>query len=190
MMNVEKIQAEILGTKENWLFLFVVGISQYNEFLESLMDFLVNELKMSGVYVTLNKPYEDLIRLLDKEKISKDSVFFIDAVTEMVGGTAVEGKKCKYLGSPADLTGLGIAVTEAINALSGKEKIFVIIDSLSSLLIYNSPESVVRFSHFLVSKLRVSNISAAIIASSDIDKHTLTSVSQFCDKTIEVDKMK
>ncbi len=93
--------------------------------------------KMPGIYVSLNKTHESIENLLKKEKINTNKLFFIDCVTS-------EQKRDDVLHiSPRELGKLSSAISTFIKDIPGKK--FLLIDALSTLLIYNDENKVARF---------------------------------------------
>jgi KaiC/GvpD/RAD55 family RecA-like ATPase len=96
-----------------------------------------------GVYVTLNKPYATLLKSFSKSGISVESVFFVDEITDVP--STQEDATHAYLGSGVDLSNLSISISKAIKQI--EEDRFLLLDSLSTLLIYYDAKAVVRFAH-------------------------------------------
>jgi len=70
-------------------------------------------------------------------------------------------------------------------ALPGKEK-FLFFDSLPTLLLYNSVETVARCVHFLDIKMRVWKVKGIIISlERQANKEPIDELSQFCDVLID-----
>jgi hypothetical protein len=65
--------------------------------------------------------------------------------------------------NPTNLTDLGIAVTEVLKENSG-EKICILYDSISTMLIYLSSLNISKFIHFVTNKLRLMDISGVFLA--------------------------
>jgi len=152
----------------------------------SLLDILTNKMKEKGIYVTINRPFNSLTELLEKNKIKTKNIFFIDAITLTVVGEAEEVPNCLFINSPNSLTELGIALGEAFKAMKTKEDRFIFFDSLSTLLIYNQSKSVSRFAHFLTGKMREWRIKGVLISlQKNTDEKLIGQVSQFCDRIIE-----
>jgi len=90
-----------------------------------------------GIYVSLNKTHESIENILKKEKISTNKLFFIDCVTS-------EQKRNDVLHiSPRELDKLSSAISTFIKDIPGKK--FLVIDALSTLLIYNDENKVAQF---------------------------------------------
>jgi len=112
------------------------------------------------IYVTTNKPCSLLIPLLKKSGVNSNNFFYIDCISKQVGAD------CKYsnaifLDGPQWLTLISISITEAIKHSSGEAIIFF--DSISQLLNYNNPLSVIKFWTFVINKAKLSNVDLVIL---------------------------
>jgi hypothetical protein len=91
----------------------------------------------SVIYVSLNKGFEKMGELFDEEDVNKKKIFFIDCVSsEVVSGNVL------YV-SPRELGKLAYGIRSFVDEIEG-EKV-VVIDGLSTLLIYNSENNVAAF---------------------------------------------
>ncbi len=170
----------------------VADAEEYNKVTLKLMKYFANEKKIPGVYVTLNKPYSAIKTNFDSEKINSKLFIFIDGIT--ASSTHVtEPKKdsnCLYIPNPENLTDLSIAISEAMNSLPSKEK-FIFFDSITTLLIYNKPESVVKFTHFLAGRMREWNVNGLILSlTSDTKSDAFQKIVLFADNVINFSKKK
>lgn len=111
----------------------------------STIEYLSNELNLSGVYITLNRHYKEILKCLEENKINTKKLFFIDGTSEDEPKT----NNCIFLRSKNSLTELSLAITETCKNDAVK---FIFFDSLTTLLLYNSAETVERFIYFLISK--------------------------------------
>jgi archaellum biogenesis ATPase FlaH len=90
-----------------------------------------------GIYVSMNKTQRSTEELLKKGKISTERLFFIDCVT-------TEKTRDDVLHvSPEQLDLLATAISAFIHDIPGEK--FLIIDALSTLLIYNNENKVAKF---------------------------------------------
>ncbi len=150
--------------------------------ISALLRSLLSDKNAAGVYVTINRSYKTLMNEFDP-KIS-ERLMFVDMVTEETGGEK-KGSNCIYLHSPTSLTDLAITLDTAMNSIEAEEK-FVIIDSVSALLIYNSPQVVEKFAHFIANKLRRWEAAGILVAfSKELDEKMKSVLSQFCDEVVE-----
>ncbi|MBL7160608.1 MAG: hypothetical protein ISS93_02015 [Candidatus Aenigmarchaeota archaeon] len=137
-----------------------------------------------GLYITVNQPYKRLLQLLDNNKIPTDRMFFIDCVTRMAGGTSKRENNCIFIASPSGLTELGIAISQALESFPDKKK-YIYMDALSTLIIYNTAGSIAKFSHFIMSKIKILGVSGVFIAArKEVDEQLIAQIAQFCDKVI------
>lgn len=92
---------------------------------------------MPGIYITLNKSQRRIEEILKKAKIDTKKLFFIDCVTS-------EKTKNDVLHIPPDrLDLLSSAIHSFLKDIKGQK--FLILDALSTLLIYNDENKVARF---------------------------------------------
>lgn len=165
--------------------LVLIGAGNYMRAMPTAVAVFANKKNYHGIYVTVNKPYVALVEQFKKAGISTDRMFFIDAVTKMVGGASKPSENFLTIGSPQFLTEMSIAVSQAAAALPKGEK-FLIFDSISSLLIYNNAGTVARFLHFLTGKLREWEMRGVFLAVDTEVKEILPYISQFVDDTVHI----
>jgi KaiC/GvpD/RAD55 family RecA-like ATPase len=140
--------------------------------------------KKSCIYVTVNKPYASLIKILNQHEINTERIFIIDGITPTSAGNK-EKENVIFIGNPRELTSISISTISAIKNLP-KEKV-LFFDSLSTLLIYNDSGSVTKFAHFLINKMKSLEISGVIISlEKEMDEKMRSQISQFVDKVVEI----
>jgi hypothetical protein len=139
--------------------------------------------------ITTNQLYEILKKNYEKNGISMEKIYVIDAVTKYARGSEPGPvKNCRFISNPSNLTDMGIAVTESLKELEGK-KTCLLYDSLNSSLIYISSQNVTKFIHFVTSKLRLMNFSGIFLAvEKGLDPDVLTKLTLFVDVVIDTDQ--
>jgi hypothetical protein len=138
------------------------------------------------VVITTNFPYSILAKLYAGQGIDMNKVSFIDAVTRNSIGSAenIPGV-VRFINNPANLTDMGIAVTEALKDHSGK-KVCILYDSISTMLIYLSSPNISKFIHFVTNKLRLMDISGVFLAvEKGLDPMLMTQLTTFVDTVID-----
>ncbi len=134
--------------------LLETGQENYLWTVELILKDLVNHRKMPLIYVTINRPYESLRALFLKKKIDLRLMMFIEAIPgKKTKGLNPSTSNCLSLGGPYNLTDISLAISEALSAISQENKV-VIIDSLDAFLHYGSTTTILRFMHFILSKIR------------------------------------
>ncbi|MBX0294593.1 DUF7504 family protein [Haloarcula nitratireducens] len=131
----------------------------------------------------------DYRTLFDEPAI--DTVGIVDAVTRHRGHAVEPDGYTKYVSSPRDLTELGVKFAEFVRSyyVEGRvERMCAFLDSLTTLLLYTTLQTVFRFTHVFAS--RVENADALglyTIESTVHDGETLDALTKLFDGTITVD---
>ncbi len=174
------------GVKDlkEYIALATVGAKNYQDTNILLVKHLTKDKNTPGVYVTLNKPFENIKKEFEKKGVNTKLIIFIDAVTKTSGGKTEKTKNCLFIGNPENLTDISVAMDQAVRSLPGKDR-FLFFDSLSTLLLYNRIETVAKFIHFLAGKMRVWKVKGVIISLEKTDKELIEELSQFCDVVID-----
>ena len=150
---------------------------------------LIKEISSQGyhtIIVTINFPYNILSKLYSENGVDIKTVSFIDAVTRNSIGSAenIPGV-VRFINNPANLTDLGIAVTEVLKENSGK-KVCILYDSVSTMLIYLSSQNISKFIHFVTNKLRLMDLSGVFLAvEKGLDPMLISQLTTFVDKVID-----
>jgi len=139
--------------------------------------------------ISLNQPYDTLKRSYEKNGVSMEKVFIIDTVTKYaMGRDHGSVDNCRFLNNPADLTDLGIAVTTVLGTLKG-QKVSLLFDSVNAMLIYISSQNIMKFIHFVTTKLRLMDFSGIFLAvEKGLDPEVFTQLMLFVDRVIDVDE--
>ena len=184
MVNIKKEMHKLNSFKE-FVALATVSAKDYQKTNLSMIRHFTDELNVPGIYVTLNKPYSAMLTHFKKAKIDSRLIIFIDAITKITGGKIKKEKNCLFIGSPENLSDISIAMDQAVRALPGKNK-FLFFDSLNTLLMYNSVETVIKFIHFLAGKMRVWKVKGIIISlKKKSNDELIDELTQFCDVTFD-----
>jgi archaellum biogenesis ATPase FlaH len=173
------LQHDLFNTQST---LILIPSNKYNEIIATVPQ------QISGskiCYITLNKTYNALIDLFgNNPNIDLNNFIFIDGITKSIG--KVENQdNCYYVSSPQALTELSIVVAEFLKYQFD----YVIVDSLTTLLIYQkSEEAVLKFLSNLVHKIKESG-SRGIFYALNISNHNLLiqESSMITDKIIDLD---
>ena len=137
--------------------------------------------------MTVSKPYNTIINILNKSGIKTDRIFFIDCITSLSTSSSVmRAGNCVFC-QPQALTNISIALTNAIESLPKDNDKLLILDTLSTLMLYNEAGTVTRFAHVLTGKLRAWGVKSIILTlEEETDKKIIAQLGQFCDKTITI----
>lgn len=157
-----------------------------------IADFLKFSRNEKGIYVSSNRPTNDLIeKFLTynfdlREALEAGRVCVIDLMSRSVGANEVEGSI--YVSSPSELSATQMAIEKAFERIDGETgKTWLLLDSISTLLVFNSPEALLQFLHFLIGRLRVLQFNGIIFTvEGSVEEKTLSTIRQFCDMVIKL----
>ena len=149
----------------------------------------LTEMDYTIVVVSTNVPSELQIAQYEKEGINTSNLFFIDMITAYA-----KGKKQKdtdqihYIDRPGDLTKDGILITRQITERQG-EKVAFLFDTINTMLIYSNQLSVSRFIHFVINKLRLTDLKGFfIMVEKSIDTNLVADFEMLADISIPRDE--
>jgi archaellum biogenesis ATPase FlaH len=164
--------------KQGKIIVFVVSNKNYIDRINDI-TLAVTKTSKNVIYVSLNKPYNILVETFEKKKIDVKKLSFIDCVSGRV--SKPKDFKVSFVSSPKALTELSITMNEMLKPAVDA----MIFDSLSTLLVYDDPSTVVKFAHSVISKIRTTNKEFVIVSlSEDADKNVLKDIGMFVDKVV------
>lgn len=170
------IKSEI---KNNNVILIVTPGVEYNNLI---VDMAKSVSGKNVCYVTLNKTFDSLKELFDKNKINYEKFVFIDGISKTIKNMPDQAKACYFISNPAALTELSLKINSLIN--HGFE--FIVFDSITSLLVYEKNAPVSRFIGSVVAKVRESKVKGLFYALDLKDQENLIQeISMFVDKVVK-----
>lgn len=141
------------------------------------------------IVVTTNQPYAILKKAYEKDGIDLSRLGFIDAITRYaVGEVPMGAKGVRFTSSPSDLTQLGIAISDSLKDMGGR-KAAILLDSVSTMLIYLPSANLSKFIHFISSKLKILDMAGIFLAVEDgLDPTLLSQLTTFVDQVVNMDR--
>lgn len=136
-------------------------------------------------YISINKPAEKVAEILGQDKIDTEKFLFIDAVNQDVNEITIYNNFA-LINSPSDLEKFKNGLYEILD----KEKFdCVVFDSLSTMLIYQEANIVIRFMHDLIKRLTIANSAGTFTClSEDVNTVLVKDVAMFVDRVIWASK--
>jgi hypothetical protein len=177
-----KVQGYLSTFKPGTSNLILVRVGDYNSAARSLLQYF-QHVKAPGVYVTINKPYTDLLKGLT---IVPENVHYVDSITALTGRGTPDTLHVTYLDSPLALVEMNLAIADELKKIASNTK-FLILDSISTLLVYNSSQSVEKFCHTVIAKNRNENvIGVFLMIDSEEHRSVVDTLAQFVDNVVFV----
>jgi archaellum biogenesis ATPase FlaH len=127
-----------------------------------------------GIYVSLNKNHKSVEAILKKEKINTKNIFFIDCIT------SEKEREDVIIVQPSQLDKLAYAIKSFINEVKGKK--FLVIDALSTFLIYNDENKVAAFIKQTIEYASQNNVEVVAFSPKTKGEELLNKIFNFFDK--------
>lgn len=113
------------------------------------------------VYVAVDQPYTTLVSSLGQAGVQVDDVAFLDTVSLLDGHAPPRRPgNVLFVRSPTMLEMIAMRIEQLI---SGRPRVHVVVDSLTTLALYNDPLPVQEFTHFLANRLRLHGAEASLL---------------------------
>ena len=152
----------------------------YSNVAKEIVPYLAEKFSKIG-YITINRPYATIVKEIQEQGLQTDKFYFVDAITATVQSPPVVDN-CIFINAPSDLTDLGLAFSSLLSD-HGCDVIFV--DTISTLIVYKDIGAVTKFVHNLVTKSRVNNKKAVLLAVRQDSEKLLQDLNMFVDAVIE-----
>jgi len=112
------------------------------------------------------------------------SLAFIDCYTWTLGTGAPAGRKDTLVSGPAALNDLAIGIGQALAEAGDADKC-IAIHSVSTLLLYNSPDTVFKFVQFTGARLKSANATTLFFLEDGMhDEKVVTTIKHLTDKVL------
>lgn len=162
---------------------------KYDLLVDLLTEGLAND--EAGLFVTTNQDAEAVFEDFEgRVGQHADALRFVDCVSDRQGGPSpFDSEMVEYVSSPADLTGIGIGVSEQLRrtAEADYRRTRVGFYSLSTLLMYAELETVFRFLHVLTGRIEsIEGLGMFAIDPTTHDRSTINTLKQLYDGVIEL----
>jgi hypothetical protein len=129
----------------------------------SLIEPLITEFEMQGVYISASRGALELINTLNEIGVATDNVHFIDCVSSaLLGGTESTFPNISFIDSPIMLESILLRTLYHLNTIPADSK-FVILDSVNALAIYNEERMLAEYLHTLINTFRARDVLSVIM---------------------------
>jgi archaellum biogenesis ATPase FlaH len=154
--------------------------NRHGDLLEAIFDSICRNTHTTWTYVTVSKTFDYLSKTF-REGTKQNNIKFIDCISR-AAGISDAANNCIYIESPVMLEKI---ILEILNNFKGMKRDldkYIIIDSLSALIIYNDPGIIREFVSLVMNRSRAENIHVvSILVEEEMDSSKLI---QLNDKII------
>jgi hypothetical protein len=179
----KQLKTQLSDVKKSSIVLISMESQQHTEAVSSVLKVFVNDMKMGGIYVSVSKPYEQITKAMELAKVRSSNLFFIDCISHMAGKLPEKAENAVFIENPSSLEEISLYIDKLMVRIP--EPKFILLDSLSSLLIYNNERSVEEFTHLVINKMRLENVGGIIVSIKQKEAEALTNtLIPMCDREI------
>ena len=159
--------------------------NNYFDLIQALFEYMCSRPEDAWVYVTITKPYENIVKQFGDLSEYKN-IKFIDCISRAAGISTVD-QNCVFIESPTMLEKLGLEIINIFKEVDENTNKYLVFDSLSTLIIYNDPEIITEFFYHMANRTRAKNIHSIslVIEEEGVDKH-LNKLIYLNDKILKV----
>ncbi len=136
--------------------------SNYADLSQAVFELIKQDSDSAWVYVGVTKPFYTLVKqygFLDELNNFK----YIDCISR-AAGISNDSSNCIFLESPSLLEKLGLEIINVFKDVDKNRRKYLLIDSLTNLIIYNDPELVTEFFYHIINRTRARDIHTVSIA--------------------------
>jgi len=163
----------------------ILPASNYPDLIQALFERIHNASDEAWVYITVTKPCNTLINEYEFLRDAKN-IRFIDCISRAAGITHASSN-CVLVESPTMLEKLGLEIMNVFKEVDDGTERYLVIDSLTNLIVYNDPEIVTEFFYHIINRTRAKNIHTISLAIEEegLDKY-LNRLIYLNDKILKV----
>lgn len=146
--------------------------NRHDDLLEALFNFMLSNPNDVWTFVTASDTYDHISKTF-KEISEHSNIKFIDCISRAAGVSELQSN-CTYVESPTMLEIVSLEIMNNFCGVDDEVEKYVVIDSLSALMIYNDSEVIREFVSLLMSRARSRNIHiVTILVEEEVDSNRL-----------------
>jgi len=159
--------------------------TNYVDLIQALFGCIKSHPKDTWVYITVTRPFESFLRMFGD--LSKyPNVTFVDCISR-ASGIVRRDDQCIYIESPTMLEKVTMEVNNLFSKVPQGVGKYLILDSLTTLMIYNDVSLVTEFFYQLLNKTRAEGIHSIslVVEGGEEDKY-INKLIYLSDKILKV----
>ncbi len=159
--------------------------NNYSDLTQALFEYMRSRPEDAWVYLSITRPYDNIVKNF-KDIPERKNIKFIDCISR-AAGIPPDEKDCIYIESPSLLEKIILEITDIFRDLEDDVNKYLIIDSLSSLIIYNDTSLVTEFFTHLSNRTRALGIhTITLVIEEETDENINKTLYLKSDKIIKV----
>lgn len=182
----EVLKEKLSKLADGWTTLLEIPVEKAAEINATAIKVL-QEMGYEGVYITLSKDYIELSKFFREKGIDMGKIAFIDGISQMYGVSEVASPNVTYVSGPLSIDALSDAVTKRVETMNAEKK-FVFLDSITTILLYNSLEKTIEFSNFITDSFKRMKVVGIVVSISRgfTNEKLIEELTRVSNQTIEL----
>ena len=131
--------------------------NNHSDLIQALFEYMHSKPEAAWVYVTIANPYWSILKQFGDMLADEGNIKFIDCVSRASGRYETDSN-CIFIESPVQLEKMLLEIMTVFRDLKGDVQKYLVIDSLSSLLLYNDVSLVAEFFTHLTNGAKLEDI--------------------------------
>ena len=184
MIDSKKLAKELNSLQEGEIFLIETSAEKILKVNLAIVKWL-SEKNYTQIILSSSRPCKNLLNLYKKNNIDTSKLIIVCTVCQEKEKNKQENNNVIHLSSSSSLTEISLALNKYMESI--KDKKFIFIDSINTMLIHNEPNTLAKFIHSILTKMRTNNVSGLLISlEAETNKEVRAEIAQLCDKVIKV----
>jgi len=182
----ENLARKLEAMPKNFTLLVIVDSENYNETVSGIVENLAVWKKLKGVYITANRQSLQILELFSKsiKGFEESSLYFLDCASKNGKGSVKNISYC----NPQNLIDINIQASQALDTLPSGS--FIMLDSISTLAIYNDEKILKKFVKSVVEKCYSRKVNGIFLYNlTKSNKEFMEDIASFFDDTINAGKI-
>src|SRR3989344_6550657 len=176
MIDIKNLTKKLNDCPEGGIFLIETSAENILEVHLAAVKWLSDK-KYAQIILSTSRPCKNLLNLYQKNNIDTNKIIMLCTVCQE---KEQKNSNVIHIQSSSSLTEISLALSKCMESM--KDKKFVFIDSIHTLLIHNKPITLAKFIHFILTKMRTNNVSGLLISlEAETDKEVRAEIAQLCD---------
>ncbi len=186
MPSLVQLSSKLEEVSEASAIALLLKADNYFDAIRFLLDGFTKKKDVQAIYVTATIPSKSIISALEVLEVDLSRTYFVDCVSAMMMSMGERHDRAVYLDSPSMLENLMLKIEYLIRRMKDKN-VAVVIDSVNSLAIHNSPKILAEWLHILTNHLRAKNAYTILFSMEDYGTEELRNlIDLVCDETISL----
>lgn len=183
MIDLENFAKELNSCLEGGIVLIETSASKILEVHLAAVKWLSKK-KYTQIILSTTRPCKNLLKLYKENNIDTSKLILLCTCCQEKDNTKPENNII-HIKNNSSLLEIAFSLSECMKLVKAKKTIFI--DSINTLLIHNEPNTLAKFIHSILTKMRTNNVSGLLISLElETDRDVKAEIAQLCDKVIKI----